>query len=34
MGLYLAKRICDRFGWTLTIASTEGKGTTASVTFG
>lgn len=33
MGLHLAKRICDRFGWQLTIASTEGKGTTASVVF-
>jgi signal transduction histidine kinase len=33
MGLHLTKRICDRFGWQLTIASTQGKGTTASVTF-
>jgi signal transduction histidine kinase len=33
MGLHLTKRICDRFGWQLTIASTAGKGTTASVTF-
>jgi signal transduction histidine kinase len=33
MGLHLTKRICDRFGWRLTIASTPGKGTTASVEF-
>ena len=33
MGLHLTKRICDRFGWQLTIASAPGKGTTASVTF-
>lgn len=33
MGLHIAKRICDRFGWRLTIASTPGKGTTASVQF-
>jgi signal transduction histidine kinase len=33
MGLHLTKRICDRFGWRLTIASTSGKGTTASVEF-
>jgi signal transduction histidine kinase len=34
MGLHLTKRICDRFGWQLSIASTTGKGTTASVAFG
>ena len=33
MGLHLSKRICDRFGWQLTIASVAGKGTIASVTF-
>ncbi len=33
MGLHLAKRICDRFGWRLTIASAADKGTTASVVF-
>jgi signal transduction histidine kinase len=33
MGLHLTKRICDRLGWQLTIASTPGKGTIASVTF-
>ncbi len=33
MGLHLTKRICDRFGWQLAIASEPGKGTTASITF-
>ncbi len=33
MGLHLTKRVCDRFGWMLTIASTPSKGTTASVSF-
>jgi signal transduction histidine kinase len=33
MGLHLTKRICDRFGWRLTVASTVGRGTTISVTF-
>jgi len=33
MGLHLTKRICDRFGWKLTVASTPGKGTTVSVDF-
>ncbi|MGE5181072.1 MAG: sensor histidine kinase, partial [Acidobacteriota bacterium] len=33
MGLHLAKRICDRFGWRLTIASAPGTGTVASVAF-
>jgi signal transduction histidine kinase len=33
MGLHLTKRICDRFGWQLKIASADGKGTTASVVF-
>lgn len=33
MGLHLAKRICDRFGWRITIASTVGRGTTVSVAF-
>jgi signal transduction histidine kinase len=33
MGLHLAKRICDRFGWVLTIASTPGRGTVAAVNF-
>lgn len=33
MGLHLIKRICDRFGWRLVIASNPGQGTTASVEF-
>jgi signal transduction histidine kinase len=33
MGLHLTKRICDRLGWGLTIASSAGKGTVASVQF-
>jgi signal transduction histidine kinase len=33
MGLHLAKRICDRFGWRLAIESGIGRGTTASVEF-
>jgi signal transduction histidine kinase len=33
MGLHLAKRICDRFGWELTVASGEAGGTTARVVF-
>jgi signal transduction histidine kinase len=33
MGLHLTKRICDRLGWQLTIASSAGKGTVASVQF-
>lgn len=32
VGLYLSKRICDRYGWLLTLESTP-HGTTASVTF-
>ena len=33
MGLHLTKRICDRFSWQLTVASTPGKGTTVSIAF-
>lgn len=33
MGLHLTKRICDRFGWRVAIASTPGRGTTATVEF-
>jgi signal transduction histidine kinase len=33
LGLHLTKRICDRFNWKLTVASTAGKGTTVSVDF-
>jgi signal transduction histidine kinase len=32
MGLYLSKRICDRYGWQLALQSSP-NGTTASVTF-
>lgn len=32
VGLYLSKRICDRYGWLLTLDSSP-NGTTASVTF-
>jgi signal transduction histidine kinase len=32
MGLYLAQRICERYGWLLTLSSDE-RTTTASVTF-
>jgi signal transduction histidine kinase len=32
VGLYLSKRICDRYGWQLTL-ETSPAGTTASVTF-
>jgi signal transduction histidine kinase len=32
VGLYLTKRICDRYGWTVQLNSTPG-GTTATVTF-
>lgn len=33
IGLSLAKRICDRYGWTITIESREGQGTEASLMF-
>lgn len=33
MGLHLTKRICERFGWGLEIASTAGRGTVATVSF-
>jgi signal transduction histidine kinase len=33
MGLHLTKRICDRFGWQLTVASTPNEGTTVRVQF-
>lgn len=33
MGLHLTKRICDRFGWQVAIASSPGQGTTARVVF-
>lgn len=34
LGLNLVKRICDRFGWQLSLQSEEGRGTEVSVNFG
>ena len=33
MGLYLVKRIADRYGWQIHVSSKEGKGTTVALTF-
>ena len=33
LGLFLVKRICERFGWSLTITSTVSKGTLAELRF-
>lgn len=33
LGLNLVKRICDRFGWQINIASTVGEGTTTIIRF-
>ncbi len=33
LGLNLVKRICDRFGWRLRVASEEGHGTTINIDF-
>lgn len=33
MGLHLAKRICERFGWELRIDSAPGQGTVAEIAF-
>lgn len=33
MGLYLVRRICDRYGWKLHVQSTVGKGTTVVLEF-
>jgi len=33
IGLSLVKRICDRFGWTISITSKEGEGTVAEIGF-
>lgn len=34
LGLFLTKRVCERFGWTLTISSNPARGTLAEMTFG
>lgn len=33
LGLFLSKRICERFGWTLQVVSTVSKGTLAQLRF-
>ncbi|SFU83153.1 hypothetical protein [Pseudoduganella namucuonensis] len=33
LGLFLTKRICERFGWSLTIDSTIAEGTLAQLRF-
>lgn len=33
VGLSLVKRICDRYSWTISLSSQEGKGTTAEILF-
>lgn len=33
IGLYLVKRICDQFGWNISLESAAGRGTTAIVRF-
>ncbi|MDO8989961.1 MAG: HAMP domain-containing sensor histidine kinase [Sideroxyarcus sp.] len=33
VGLSLVKRICDRYGWRISLDSTEGRGTTAEIDF-
>ena len=33
MGLSLVKRICDRFGWSVDVASERGRGTTVCIDF-
>ena len=33
LGLFLTRRVCERFGWTLTISSNPSHGTLAEMTF-
>lgn len=33
VGLSLVKRICDRYGWRISLSSQEGQGTTAEINF-
>jgi signal transduction histidine kinase len=33
VGLSLVKRICDRYGWRISLDSQEGQGTTAEIDF-
>ena len=33
LGLFLARRVCERFGWTVTISSNPAHGTLAEMTF-
>lgn len=33
VGMSLVKRICDRYGWRISIESQQGKGTTVQITF-
>lgn len=34
LGLFLTRRVCERFGWTLAISSDPARGTLAQMTFG
>ncbi|MFY1079683.1 hypothetical protein [Escherichia coli] len=33
MGLSIVRRLCDRFGWKVSLASEPGQGTEATVIF-
>jgi signal transduction histidine kinase len=33
IGLAIVKRICDRYGWTITVSSVQGQGTTVEIKF-
>lgn len=34
IGLLLVNRLCDHFGWKLSVETSHGKGTTISINFG